>query len=270
MRAWLYRIATNACLDALEKRPRRVLPHDVLPPADPHGPPPQVEGDFAWLEPYPDDLLEGVAAAGDDPTAAFEDKETMELAFLAAIQHLPPKQRAVLILRDVVAWSANETADLLDESVVAVKSALQRARATLKRRVPARREEWGPTSPPSHEERAVLQRYMEALEADDNGPLAAVLAEDVRVLNPPIALWADGRDDFITGSSMYAPPGEFRAVAARANLQPAVALYLRSPGDSEFRLITLEVLRIEGGQVKEIVDYGQPELLAAFGLAPTL
>ncbi len=165
-----------------------MLPPDVVPAADPHGPPPE-PGEHAWLEPYPDHLLEGIASREDDPDAVVVAKETIELAFLAAIQHLAPKQRAVLIMRDVLGWSANETAELLDDSVAAVKSALQRARATMKRHLPERRLDWGPASDPSAEERAVLERYMRALESDDNGPLAAVLREDVRVSYAPLGLW---------------------------------------------------------------------------------
>jgi RNA polymerase sigma-70 factor (ECF subfamily) len=268
-RAWLYRIATNACLDALAKRPRRVLPPDVVPAADPEGPPPAMTA-HAWLEPVPDRLLERVVSPDDDPDVVVVAKETIELAFLAAIQYLPPKQRAALILRDVLGWSARETAVMLELSVPAVKSALQRARGTLQDRLPSRRLDWAVGSERSHEEHAVLRRYMDALEAEGTEAMAAVLAEDVRVSYPPMALWADGRDDFIAGSSKHAPPGEIRCLATSANMQPATALYLRAPRDTEFRLITLEVLRIDDGKVADIVDFSSPELLVALGLPPTL
>jgi RNA polymerase sigma-70 factor, ECF subfamily len=140
-RAWLYRIATNACLDALERRPPRVLPPQVAPAADPRVPP-LPTADVPWLQPYPDRLLEGIAPRDAEPDAVLVSKETIELAFLAAIQQLAPRQRAVLILRDVLGWSAKETAMLLDASVDAVNSALRRARSTLKRHLPARRLEW--------------------------------------------------------------------------------------------------------------------------------
>jgi RNA polymerase sigma-70 factor (ECF subfamily) len=268
-RAWLYRIATNACLDVLDQRRRRVLPHDVVPAADPNGPPPAF-GDFSWLEPYPDHLLEAIPSSEEGPEAVVVAKETIELAFLAAIQYLPPQSRAVLILRDVLGWSAKETATLLELSVAAVKSALQRARATLREHLPARRMEWGPTAKPSEDESAVLKRYMDALEHKNLELLAAVLHDEVRVDFPPLALWADGKAAFIAGTARYAIGGDMRAMATRANMQPAVALYLRRPGETEFRLITLEVLRIEGGKVAEIVDYSIPEVVAAFGLPPTL
>jgi RNA polymerase sigma-70 factor (ECF subfamily) len=247
-RAWLYRIATNACLDAVARRPRRVLPHDVASAADPDASPP-APTDEPWLEPYPDHLLD------DDPHAAAVDRETIELAFLAAIQHLPPRQRAVLILRGVVGFSAKETAALLDTTAAGVNSALQRARATLREHLPHRRVDWAPSSAPSEEERAVLRRYLDAHERGDVEALARVLREDVRVSFPPCPLWYDGRDAFIEASSKHAAPGEYRFVPTRANRQPALAIYLRRPGDSEYRPLAFEVLRIEGGQVAEIVDF---------------
>ena len=142
-RAWLYRIATNACLDVLRSRPRRVLPPQVAPAGDPAAPP-SPPADLPWLQPYPDRLLEPIAPAEDEPGAVVVARETIELAFLAAIQHLPPRQRAVLILRDVLGWSAKDTASLLDASVASVNSALQRARATLRDRLGERRTEWAP------------------------------------------------------------------------------------------------------------------------------
>jgi RNA polymerase sigma-70 factor (ECF subfamily) len=268
-RAWLYRIATNACLDFLDRRPRRVLPYDVAPPADPDGPLPS-PGGFAWLEPYPDHLLESTAPRGEEPDAVVVAKEDVELAFLAAIQHLPPRQRAVLILRDVLDWSAHETAALLEASEASVKSALQRARSTLRERLPARGIEWTPDTDPSDEEEAVLRRYMEAHERRDPAALAAVLREDVRVSFPPLPLWSAGRDAFIAASRKHAAPGEHRFLPSKANRQPAVAIYVRPPGETRFRPVALEVLCIEEGRVAEIVDFSLPGLFAAFGLPPTL
>lgn len=268
-RAWLYRIATNACLDLLDRRPRRVLPYDIAPPAEPEGPMP-APVEVAWLEPYPDRLLESPASRDEEPDVLVVAKETVELAFLAAIQHLPPRQRAVLILRDVLDWSAAETAVLLEVSVASVKSALQRARGTLKERLPARNAEWTPESDPTEEEHAVLRRYMEAHERRDPGLLAEVLREDVRVSFPPLPLWAEGRDTFIAASRKHAAPGDYRFLPTRANRQPAVAIYLRPPGEAAYRPLTLEVLRVEEGKVAEIVDFSLPGLFAAFGLPPTL
>jgi RNA polymerase sigma-70 factor (ECF subfamily) len=268
-RAWLYRIATNACLNALAERPGRVLPYDVAPAADPDGPPPP-PAEYRCLEPYPDHLLEGVTPHDAEPGEVVIAKETIELAFLAAIQHLPPRQRAVLLLRDVLGWSARETADLLDMTEAAVKSMLQRARPTLRTHLPPRRQEWAPATDPSVMERVLLQRYIDAHEQDDLEALVDVLREDVRVSYAPHTIWSDSRAAFIDGSRKFAPPGEYRFVPTRANMQPAAAIYLRSPGDSEFRLTALEVLRIEGDKIVEIVDFDLPGLYPAFGLSPTL
>lgn len=259
VRAWLYKIATNACLDALKRRPRRVLPADVVSAAAPDSEVPAVSDDHAWLEPYPDHLLvEGV----DDTVVR---RETIELAFVAAIQHLPPRQRAVLILRDVVGWSANETAGLLDVSVAAVKSALQRARATLRKRMPGRRSEWSATT--RREEQALVRRYIAALEAADPGALVALLRAEMRASFPPRPLWYDGRDAFNDASGKHAAVGEYYFVASAANLQPAIAIYLKRPGEAVFRPLALSVLRVEAGQVAETIDFGDPSLFAKFGLA---
>lgn len=260
VRTWLYQIATNACLDALKRRPRRVLPADVVPAAAPDSAVPAVSDDQAWLEPYPDHLLvEGV----DDTVVR---RETIELAFLAAIQHLPPRQRAVLILRDVLGWSAKETAGLLDVSVAAVKSALQRARVTMHTRMPERRSrsEWSAST--RREEQALVRRYVAALEAADTGALVALLRAELRASFPPRPLWYDGRDAFIDASKKHAAVGEYSFVLSAANLQPAISIYLKPPGESVFRPLALSVLRLEGGQIAEFIDFGDPRLFAKFGL----
>ena len=175
-----------------------------------------------------------------------------------------------MIMRDVLDWSANETAEVLELSVAAVKSALQRARATLREELPPERASWAPSSEPSAEDRAVLQRYMHALEQEGTDEMVAVLREDVRVSYAPIPIFANNRDDFVEGSSKFAPPGEYRCLPTSANRQPAAAIYLRVPGDTEFRLISVEVLRIVDGMIAEIFDYGMPEVLARFDLPQTL
>ena len=264
-RAWLYRIATNACLDALRRRGRRrVLPFDVMDPILPEGPLPAA-ADELWLEPFPDRLLSDL-----DPGESVVQRETIELAFVAALQHLPPRQRAVFIARDVLGWSARATATLLGTSEASVKSALQRARAIMKERLPQRRDDWGAAAELGDREREVLRRYIDAHRHDDVEALAEALADDVRVAYPQIPLWSDSRDAFIEATREHAPPGDYRFVATGANRQPAVAIYHRAPGEPLFRLTALEVLRIEGGRVTEIVDFDVPQLDAAFGLAPTL
>jgi RNA polymerase sigma-70 factor, ECF subfamily len=257
-RAWLYRIATNACLDALGRRQRR-----LQTAAGPEVP---------WLQPYPDRLLEEVAASEEEPHAAVVSKETVELAFMAAIQHLPPRQRAVLILRDVLEWPAKDTAGLLEASVAAVNSALQRARAALKLQLPERRLEWAPGVDPSREERTLLERYLNATEDADADAFVEMMREDARFSMPPepgvfigreaiVESWAEGFD---TESF-----GRMRGVLTRANMQPAMACYLKRPGETAYRPMALDVITVEDGAIAAI-DTFQPHLFPAFGLPAEL
>ncbi|WP_329079939.1 sigma-70 family RNA polymerase sigma factor [Streptosporangium sp. NBC_01469] len=273
VRAWLYRIATNACLDFLDRHPRRPRPRDAEPAQRPWpGSPP---ADVPWLQPYPDQLLEPIASDGMEPDVAVVGKETIELAFLTAIQHLPPRQRAALILRDVLGWSAKETAAQLEISVDSVKSALKRARSTLRTHLPERRLEWAPSTAPTARERELLRRFMDAHDRADPAALAELLSEDVRMTMPPLPFWCSGRDAIVAfaahafgpGSPLYR--GRWRNVPTRANRQPAVAGYIRLPGESVYRAQALNVLRIEDGGIVEITVF-EPHLLAAFGLPPTL
>jgi RNA polymerase sigma-70 factor, ECF subfamily len=270
-RAWLYRIATNACLDVLRTRPRRVLPPQVAAAGDPDAPP-APPADLPWLQPYPDRLLEPTAPAEDEPGAVVVARETLELAFIAAIQHLPPRQRAVLIIRDVLGWSAKDAASLLEASVASVNSALQRARAALRDSLGERRTEWARSSEPSEEERELLRRYVDAHERADADTLAELLREDARLTMPPHATWYAGRKAILIASQKGFDPefGHLRSVVAGANTMPAAAHYLRRPGESEHRPLALDVLRIEGGQVAEITSFVFPELFPAFSLPPTL
>ena len=256
VRAWLYRIATNACLDALQRRPRR-----------PHG------GEVPWLQPYPDELLEGIAEPDAEPDAKVVAKETLELAFMVAIQHLPAKTRAVLILRDVLDWPAKDTAALLETSVAAVNSALQRARAGLKEHLPERRLEWAPGADPTQAERELLDRYIEASERADPHALAALMREDSTWSMPPEpGLWR-GRDAIVAawveGGMGTAEFGRFRCLLTSANLQPAVACYLHRPGESEYRALALDVLRIEEGAIADITSFTSV-VFPAFGLPAKL
>ena len=237
-------------------------------PADPTAPPPP-PADLPWLQPYPDRLLEPVAPAEDEPAAVVVARETIELAFLAAIQHLPPRQRAVLILRDVLGWSAKDTASLLEASVASVNSALQRARATLRDHLPERRTEWAQSSGPSEEERELLRRYVDAHERADVDALAELLLEDARLTMPPHPTWYAGREAILIASEKGFDPafGQLRSVVAGANLQPAAAHYLRPPGESEYRPLALDVLRIEGGRVAEITLVRLPR--AVSGVRPS-
>jgi RNA polymerase sigma-70 factor (ECF subfamily) len=274
-RAWLYRIATNACLDALDSRARRVLPHQVMAPSTPEvALPPR--NDIAWLQPFPDRLWEPVAPSEAEPDAEVVARETIELASLAAIQHLPPRQRAVLILRDVLGWPAKQTAEVLDGSLASANSALQRARATLKQHLPERRLDWAPSVEPTERERAVLRRYMDAVERGDLATVAELLAEDVRATMPPFPMWHLGRDAVVGSLAASWDPakpgyvGRFRMVPTRANRQPAVGAYLQAPGDPAYRAFAIGVVRIERGRIVELTAFHDPDLFAAFALPTEL
>jgi RNA polymerase sigma-70 factor (ECF subfamily) len=228
--------------------------------------------DLPWLQPYPDRLLEPVAPGDAEPDAVLVEKETIELAFMVAIQQLPPRQRAVLIARDVLGWSAKETAALLDATVGAVNAALQRARSTLKRHLPAPRLEWSPGFDPTEEERSLLQRYVDAHDRADASALVELLREDARLTMPPTPTWYDGRAAIVTFHEQLFSPGGYRwrFVLTSANRQPAVAFYAQGPGESEYRASVIDVLRIEGGRIARIDAFVLPELFAAFGLPPTM
>ncbi|MFC4061203.1 RNA polymerase subunit sigma-70 [Planomonospora corallina] len=264
LRAWLYRIATNACLDHLRAHPRRPQPRPAPVLADP-GLDRPVAGAVPWLQPYPDALL--------DAADVVIDQETIELAFLVAIQHLPARQRAVLILRDVLGWPAQETAEALGLTVAAVKSALQRARPVLRRHLPERRMEWSVDAEPTEAERAVLRRYVDAVERADPSVLAEVLRADVVQTMPPEPIWLHGRGAFLAGwdpdAGGPAGWGEWRVLATRANRQPAVAAYLRRPGETRFSPSWVGVLRVEEGLISQITVFGE-ERFALFGLPSSL
>lgn len=254
-RAWLYRIATNACIDDV-RRPQRVLPHQLEPASYQTGPA-IARDDLPWLQPYPDVLLD----RAEEPDAAAVRRETIELAFLIAIQHLPARQRAVLIFRDVLGWSAKETADVLDSSVASVNSALQRARPVLREHLPARRTEWAPTGDPSAEEQALLAKYMDAFERADPAGLAALMHEDIRMTMPPYPFWFSGRADAERVMAANLEPGgeanrgDWRFLVTGVNRQPALAAYLRVPGDTVFRPFGFDVFRIEDGLIAEMTAF---------------
>jgi RNA polymerase sigma-70 factor (ECF subfamily) len=254
VRAWLYRIATHVCLDLLRRRSRR-LPalHTVA--------------DVPWLQPYPDRLLDEAVAAGDEPDALVVERETIEIAFLTALQALPPRQRAVFIARDVLGWPASETAATLETSVAAANSALQRARAIMQARLPARRSEW-PATAPSAQERALLARFIEAHERCDAAAMLAIAAEEICIAMPPYpARFALAR--LLERAFGPAREGEWRLLPAWANRMPAAASYLQRPGDAAFRAFKLDVLRIEAGAIAEITTFGHA-LFPHFGLPSSL
>lgn len=240
-RAWLYRIATNACLDLLAKRrPRAATGGEVL-----------------WLQPYPDRLLDELRADdAEAPETVAVAQETIELAYVVAVQHLAPRPRAVLILRDVLGWPAKDVADLLGDSVNSVNSALQRARAGMREHLPAERQDW-PAGEEGAGSREVVRRYVGAGVATDVGGLAALLRDDVRSSMPPTPGLYVGRDAVVTDwiESGFEELGPMRAVPTSVNRQPAVAFYLWRETEGEYRPLTIDVLRIVGGAITEIVTF---------------
>ncbi len=258
LRAWLYRIATNVCLDMIRQRSRRLTTMHSY-------------AEVPWLQPYPDQLLDQVAASDDEPDAVVVDRETIELAFLAAMQVLPPRQRAALILRDVLGWPASETASLLETSVAAANSAVQRARATMHEHLPARRAEWS-AGEPSAEERARLKQFIDAHERCDAQAAMAIAAQDIRITMPPYPMCFDGHQalaPLLERAFGENREGDWRLLATQANRMPAAASYLRRPGDSQFRAFKFDALRIVDGAIAEITTFG-PALFPVFGLPESL
>ncbi|MFC1419155.1 RNA polymerase subunit sigma-70 [Streptacidiphilus cavernicola] len=273
-RAWLYGIATHACLDALRRRKARVWPSDLSGPGDPRREPaPPVE--LPWLQPYPDLLLDAAAPADAEPEALVTSKETVELAFLASIQRLPARQRAVLIMRDVLDWSAKDTAASLGTTPAAVNSALQRAHATLADHLPADRAGWTPKS--STAEKSLLKQLITAWERSDTTALVALLRADARLVMPPRPSWFSGRDDiavFFREHVFAGMGGGWLLRPTGANRQPAVAAYWRAPGASEHRPFGIAVLGVlgadDGGGIAEFAMFAQPELFPRFSLPSRL
>jgi RNA polymerase sigma-70 factor (ECF subfamily) len=276
-RTWLYRIATNACLDTLRRDARRAAPAGGGAPAGPGSAGPVLANTgpsvatMPWLQPYPDVLLDELPAGQPGPEAEAVRRETTSLAFLAAIQLLPPRQRAVLILRDVAGWPAAEVAGLLDTSVAAVNSALQRARGTLRDQWPDGRLGWAPAAQPDAGQRRLLQRFIAAHEQADPEALIAILREDVRLaISPQVGEWnGEGEvGDALRGGMTSL--GQWRVLPIRANGGLGAAGYIRRPGDAAFVPFVLSVLRLEQGRVAEIAAFEQPSMFTAFGLPARL
>jgi RNA polymerase sigma-70 factor, ECF subfamily len=267
VRSWLYRIATNSCLDLLAKRSKRVLPIDYGPASDPHeGPgPPLVEA--VWIEPYPD-----------APDASYEQRESVELAFVAALQHLPPKQRAVLILREVLGFSAQEVAETLDTTAASVNSALQRARRTLDEKLPDQSQQATLRALGDKEVRAIVERYMDAWERGDVDAVVALLAEDATIAMPPMATWYRGADvvvfinDWAFSGRLYDMEGDrrVRVLPARANGQPAIGTYAWNEEARRHLPTVLQVLTFAGDRISDITGFVDPTAFARFGLPESL
>jgi RNA polymerase sigma-70 factor (ECF subfamily) len=281
LRAWLYKIATNACLKQIEKRPKRVLPIDYGPSSDPHDGPGAPLVVSVWIEPYPDAGLEDGYAS---PDARYERRESVELAFVAALQHLAPRQRAVLILREVLGFSAAEAADSLETTVASVNSALQRARQAVDERLPEQSQQAALRTLGDERLSEIVERYMAAWERGDVDAVVAMLAEDVTVAMPPMTTWFRGAGaaevflrDWAFAKRWAGARGSFEAgtrsvrlVPARASGQLAFASYGWDPETETHRPQALQVLAVRDGRLEEIVGFVTPDLFPRFGLPEQL
>lgn len=261
LRTWLYRVAWSACVDALAAKPPRKLTVDLGPPQDPSDPIPPPEDD-GWIEPCPAALYTHDA---ESPEARYTARESVGLAFLAALQLLPPKQRAMLLARDVLGWSAEECAESFDLSAAAVNSALSRARET----IDARASKWRPKLPSEPAARALLTRYVDAWERADVDALVSLLHEDATLSMPPLPMWLRGPRaiGLSIGAMVFTPDarGAFRMLPTEANGVPAFAAYCRDP-QGEFRPRALHLLGIGVASIEEVTAFLDPGLFAGFDL----
>jgi RNA polymerase sigma-70 factor, ECF subfamily len=260
LRSWLYTVTTNACLKAIRRRPKRVLPIDYGPPADPHHAHREPLAESVWIEPYQDEQLR------------YEERETVELAFVAALQHLPARQRAVLILRDVLGFSAREAAEILAATPPAIDSALQRAHRTVDERLPEQSQQAALSSLDDEHLRELVDGYINAWENADVDALVTLLAEDAALAMPPEREWYAGRE--AVGAFLAARPlsgrVRWRVVPTRANGQLAFAHYHFDADDAAYRLGEICVLRLEGDRIKEITAFRALAAFASFDVPVTL
>jgi RNA polymerase sigma-70 factor (ECF subfamily) len=256
-RSWLYTIATNVCLTELERRKRRGLPYDFGPAVEGTTAPGEPAAESTWIEPYPDEAV-GLPAGRAAPEASYEQREAVELAFVAAAQHLAANQRAVLMLREVLGFSAQETATMLDTSVPSVNSALQRARAAVEERVPERSQQTTLRAMGDGRLRKLIDRYVDAWERCDVPAFAGLLAEDATFAMPPLATWYAPRDTIVTWAGNYPMSGAWRwkAVLTSANAQPALAFYSWDDAEGAYLPFALNVLSLNGdGLVSDVTAF---------------
>ncbi len=268
LRSWLYKIATNVCLRAIERRPTRVLPIDYAAPGDPHGPLGEPLLESAWLEPYPDAQL-GIDDALAGPEARYEQRESIELAFIAALQHLSARQRAVLILRDVLGFSGAEVAETLDATPASVYSALQRAHATLDLRRPDRTQQATLGSLSDEQLRGIVGRYVEAWGRGDVDTIVGMLTESATLAMPPIPSWYRGRDaiELVLRRFVFDGTRSWRMLATSANGQLAVGAYERNPS-GVYAPHGVTVLTLRQDLIDEITHFRDPSMVKWFGLPP--
>jgi RNA polymerase sigma-70 factor, ECF subfamily len=256
LRAWLYKIATNTCLDTIGRRPKRVLPADHGPAADPTQGPGEPLVESVWLEPYPDETL-GIEDGFAAPEARYERRESLELAFIAALQHLPARQRAVLILREVLGYSAQEVADLLETTVASVNSALQRARAAADERLPERSQQATLRALGDDALSEIVDNYVDAWERGDVEAVVAMLTEDATFAMPPLATWFGGREEISVFLSGYPLSGlwRWRQIRVRANGQVALAFYSWDDHDETYRPFALNVLTLRDDRISDVTAF---------------
>jgi RNA polymerase sigma-70 factor, ECF subfamily len=269
LRSWLYKIVTNTSLDAAARRRGRVLPLDYGPPGDPHAGLAAPLAESVWVEPYPDEALaaESLDAA---PAARYELRESVELAFIVALQQLPARQRAVLILREVLGFSAKEVAGMLETSVAAVKSALQRARSAVEERIPAESQEARLRTLGDDNVRKLVQRYMDAFERNDVDAVVAMLTEDATIAMPPTPTWYRGRDAIAAfyAAEPMAAGVRWRHIPTRANGQLAVGCYLWDEQERAYRAQTLDVVTLRGDRIAAVTAFLGAGFFRDLGLPP--
>ena len=256
LRSWLYTIATNTCLNAIEKRPKRVLPIDYGPSVDPHSTPGEPLVESVWVEPYPDEEL-GIEEAFEAPDARYELLESVELAFVAALQHLPPNQRAALILREVLGFSAKEVAEALDTTVASVNSALQRARETVEAKLPDQSQQETLRSLGDAELTDLVESFMDAMVRHDVAAVVDLLAEDAAWSMPPMSTWFRGREALTAFLAEWPLSGEWRwhHVRTHANGQPAFGAYTWDEKSQAYRAFALNVLTYRGDKVVDVTSF---------------
>jgi RNA polymerase sigma-70 factor (ECF subfamily) len=267
LRSWLYTIATNVCLKAIERRPKLVLPIDYGPSADPHDGPGEPIVESVWVEPYPDEHL-ALDAALAGPEARYEQRESVELAFIAALQHLPARQRAVLILRDVLGFSAREVANALQATPASIDSALQRAHKTVDDRLPAQSQQATLRALGDERVRELVDEFVAAWERADVDAVVAMLAQGAAMTMPPLPTWYQGREAVADFLKAWPLTGAYRwrIVPTRANGQLAFGIYLWDAGKATFIPHGINVLTLDGAQIAEITAFLTPEAFERFGL----
>jgi RNA polymerase sigma-70 factor, ECF subfamily len=256
VRSWLYTIATNSCLTYIGRRPKRVLPVDYAPAAEPHTTPGQPVVESVWVEPYPDETV-GLEDGFYAPEARYEERESVELAFIAALQHLAPRQRAVLILCEVLGFSAKEAAEMLESSVQSVNSALQRARAAVEERIGERSQQETLRTIGDQALRELVDRYVQAWESCDVDAFVAMLTEDATFAMPPLATWYAPRSGIATWARLSPMSGDWRwkAVLTRANAQPALAFYSWDQTAQAYLPFALNVLTFRGELISNVTAF---------------